>query len=259
MFYKIFAFFYTKFSVAGKIVLCYTVVKIGCDKMPVPVLLIEDNEQLAKYICEYLAAYEYSVHILSDYDVVTKTVEQLCPRLVLLDINLPKFDGFYFLKLIKKHFNIPVIIISARSADAEQIRGIEEGADDYIVKPFSIGVLTAKINSLLKKSAAENSLSAGGLSLSSSTMQLLFKDNICDLSKNEFRILRLFMRNTGQIVTREQILEELWDDSDFIDDNTLSVNINRVRKKLGDLGDCGTITTKRGVGYVFEAAAIGNT
>lgn len=218
------------------------------------ILLIEDNEQLQKYITEYLSAYGYSVLLLTDYDAVLDTVEAVVPKLILLDITLPKFDGFYYLKLIKKRFDIPIIIISARSEEAEQIRGIEGGADDYITKPFSIGVLIAKINALFKKIDSRNNgnISIGSLKLSSDTMEISY-NNICtELSKNEFKVLRLLIKNAGQIVTREQILEELWDDSSFIDDNTLTVNITRVKKKLQEIGLGDVILTKRGVGYVFD-------
>jgi DNA-binding response OmpR family regulator len=220
------------------------------------ILLIEDNEQLQKYITEYLFAYGYTAHLLKDYDAVLETIEELSPKLILLDITLPKFDGFYYLKLIKKRFSIPVIIISARSEEAEQIRGIEGGADDYITKPFSIGVLIAKINAIIKKSDNRNNdnINVGYLKLSSSTMQISYNGFCTELSKNEFKVLQLLMKNARQIVTREQILEELWDDSSFIDDNTLTVNMTRVKKKLNEIGLGDAILTKRGVGYVFDAA-----
>lgn len=218
------------------------------------ILLIEDNEQLQKYITEYLSVYGYAAHLLNDYDAVLETIEAVSPKIILLDINLPKFDGFYYLKLIKKRFDIPIIIISARSEEAEQIRGIEGGADDYITKPFSIGVLIAKINAIIKKTDSRNkdSINIGNLRLSPDTMQISRNGFCTELSKNEFKVLRLLMKNAGQVVTREQILEELWDDSSFIDDNTLTVNMTRVKKKLNEIGLGDAILTKRGVGYVFD-------
>lgn len=218
------------------------------------ILLIEDNEQLQKYITEYLSAYGYAAYRLTDYDAVLETIDAVSPKLILLDITLPKFDGFYYLKLIKKKYDIPIIIISARSEEAEQIRGIEGGADDYITKPFPIGVLIAKINAIFKKVDNRNndSIDIGDIKLSTDTMQLSYNGISTELSKNEFMVLRLLMKNAGQIVTREQILEELWDDSSFIDDNTLTVNITRVKKKLHEIRLGDVILTKRGVGYVFE-------
>ncbi|RAU99172.1 response regulator transcription factor [Paenibacillus sp. YN15] len=221
------------------------------------ILLIEDNEQLQKYICDYLNAYDFEAHVLDDYDAVLKTIERLEPRLVLLDITLPKFDGFYYLRLIRKKLHIPVIIISALNDEGEQIRGMELGADDYVTKPFAIGVLVAKINAVLRRSDAQAAgLSTGSLFLCGDTMSLRFRGQTCELTKNEYKVLRLLLRNAGQIVTREQILEELWDDAGFVDDNTLTVNMTRVKKKLAGLSLDNAIVTKRGVGYVLDTAGL---
>ncbi len=151
--------------------------------------------------------------------------------------------------------------MSARSEEAEQIRGIENGADDYITKPFSIGVLAAKINAILRnKSRTQNdNLSFAGLCLSADTMTLSHNNLSIELTKNEYKILRILMSNVDKIVTREQILEELWDDRSFIDDNTLTVNIARVRKRLGDIGLSDAISTKRGVGYTFSQEPMGGS
>ncbi|BAH08179.1 response regulator transcription factor [Clostridium kluyveri] len=224
------------------------------------ILLIEDNESLQKYIREYLNAYGFEVHVLNDYDTLYKTISAVSPKLILLDVTLPKFDGFYYLKLIRKQYSIPVIIISARSEDSDQIRGIENGADDYITKPFSIGVLLAKINAMLRRKAEyqKGGVSIGTLCLNEDTMRISYKEVGTELSKNEYRVLRLLMKNAGQIVSREQLLEELWDDVSFVDDNTLTVNITRVKKKLMELGLQNCISTKRGVGYVFDPTSVQN-
>ncbi|EHQ90682.1 response regulator transcription factor [Desulfosporosinus youngiae] len=224
------------------------------------ILLIEDNEQLQKYISEYLEVYGFTTRILDDYDAVPETIAACRPKLILLDINLPKFDGFYYLKLIRKHYKIPIIIISARSEEGEQIRGIENGADDYITKPFSIGVLLAKINAMLRREAElhKRVISLDGLCLNEDTLSVAYKGAGTELSKNEYRVLRLLMKNAGQIVSREQLLEELWDDVSFVDDNTLTVNITRVKKKLMELGLQNCLETKRGVGYAFNTAALPN-
>ncbi|WP_308637149.1 response regulator transcription factor [Paenibacillus silvisoli] len=227
------------------------------------IVLIEDNEQLQKYICEYLSAYGFEPHVLTDYDAVLETIEAIAPKLILLDITLPKFDGFYYLKLIRKRFATPIIVISARSEESEQIRGIDMGADDYVTKPFAIGVLVAKINAVLRRTdqiaaaaaAHANEIVSGPLVLCGDTMKVRVKDGMqAELSKNEFRVLRLLMKNVSQIVSREQLLEELWDDTSFVDDNTLTVNMTRVKKKLAELGLGSAIQTKRGVGYVLDTA-----
>ena len=186
-----------------------------------------------------------------------ESVEEIKPNLIILDINLPKFDGFYYLKLIRNKSKTPVIILSARSDEGEQIRGMELGADDYITKPFVVGILLAKINALLRR--VNEYIDEGKLTddkkdlyLIHESMKLRYKEDIIELTKNEYRILNILLTKEGQIVTREEILEALWDDAVFVDDNTLTVNMTRVKKKLSDLGIKNAIITKRGVGYVFN-------
>lgn len=220
------------------------------------ILIIEDNEQLQKYLSEYLQTYGYIPHILEDYNNVLATIERISPKLILLDINLPVFDGFYFLKVIRKVSPAPVIILSARSDEAEQIRGIEGGAYDYITKPFSIGVLLAKINALLgRERTTDEDIQVGNLQLSKTAMTLSFDGKTVELSKNEYKILSLLITRVGEFISREEILETLWDDAAFVDDNTLTVNISRVKRKLDELGLRESLITKRGVGYAFNTVS----
>ncbi|MBU3215959.1 response regulator transcription factor [Clostridium estertheticum] len=219
------------------------------------VLIIEDDLKLKKYMQEYLNAYDYKTILLNDFDNVLEDVQHIEPNLIILDINLPTFDGFYFLKIIRNKSNVPVIIVSARSEEGEQIRGMELGADDYITKPFGMGILLAKVNAVLRRTnsvVVTEDFNICGLTLNSDSMRLMFEEKIVELSKNEYKLLKLFMSNCGKVITREQLLETLWDDTDFIDDNTLTVNITRVKKKLKDLETKNSIVTKRGVGYVFN-------
>lgn len=221
------------------------------------ILLIEDDIKLKEYIGEYLSAYDYNVYTIDNFNNVMESVEEIKPNLIILDINLPKFDGFYYLKLIRNKSKTPVIILSARSDEGEQIRGMELGADDYITKPFVVGILLAKINALLRR--VNEYIDEGKLTddkkdlyLIHESMKLRYKEDIIELTKNEYRILNILLIKEGQIVTREEILEALWDDAVFVDDNTLTVNMTRVKKKLSDLGIKNAIITKRGVGYVFN-------
>jgi len=217
------------------------------------ILIIEDNAQLQKYLCEYLQAYSFTSYVLEDYSEVADTLLRVAPKLVLLDINLPAFDGFYYLKQIRKVSQVPVIILSARSEEAEQIRGIEGGAHDYITKPFSAGVLVAKVTALLSRArVGEGELRVGDVTLSKSTLSLSRGDAVVGLSKNEYKIMALLLARVGQYVSREEILEVLWDDTVFVDDNTLTVNMTRVKKKLAEIGLTHVIKTKRGVGYAFD-------
>lgn len=223
--------------------------------MRMRILVIEDDLKLRKYIKEYLEAYDYEVILIEDFHNVLETVDRKSPDLILLDINLPVFDGFYFLKLIKRKYKIPVMIVSARSDESEQIRGIELGADDYITKPFSVGVLLAKINALFRRieEYKENVEEKNGdLYLIDESMKLNYKNDLIELSKNEYRILKLFINNPNKVIKREELLEALWDDVSFVDDNTLTVNVTRVKKKLEGIGIKDSITTKRGLGYVFN-------
>ncbi|MGG7076580.1 response regulator transcription factor [Clostridium sardiniense] len=223
------------------------------------ILLIEDDIKLKEYISEYLEAYDYNVTVIDDFEKVMETVEDISPDLIILDINLPKFDGFYFLKLIRRKYKTPVIILSARSEEGEQIRGMELGADDYVTKPFVIGILLAKINALLRRvseykddSSITNDIDENDLNLIHESMKLKYKGEIIELTKNEYRILNILLHNKNKVITREEILEALWDDTTFVDDNTLTVNMTRVKKRLSDLGINNSIVTKRGVGYVFN-------
>jgi DNA-binding response OmpR family regulator len=218
------------------------------------ILIIEDNNQLRKYLKEYLQAYGFVPHFLNEYDKLPEAIAEISPKLILLDITLPMYDGFYFLRVIRKHCKIPVIILSARSDEADQIRGIEGGAHDYITKPFSAGVLIAKINALLaRESTTEEILRVGEIVLSKNAMTLSRGEKTVELSKNEFKMLALLLERAGQYVSREEMLEALWDDATFVDDNTLTVNISRVKKRLVEVGLNDGIVTKRGVGYAFMA------
>lgn len=222
------------------------------------VLVIEDDVKLKKYIKEYLEAYSYMVEVVNNFSNVMEQVEETKADLILLDINLPIFDGLYFLKLIRKKYKTPIIIVSARNADSEQIMGMELGADDYITKPFSMGVLLAKINAVLRRvkrdEVLENDsiLEKNNISLNYSNMKLTYKDNVIELSKNECRILKILIQNMGSVVSRDEILEEIWDDSSFVDDNTLTVNMTRIKRRLDNIGLKDVISTKRGVGYIFN-------
>ncbi len=219
------------------------------------ILIIEDDLNLKKYMQEYLNAYDYDTILLNDFENVLEDVQHIDPNLIILDINLPTFDGFYFLKIIRNKSRVPVIIVSARSEEGEQIRGMELGADDYITKPFSMGIFLAKVNAVLRRTnnvVADEDFNIKGLTLNSDSMRLMFEERVVELSKNEYKLLKLFMSNDGKVITREELLETLWDDTAFIDDNTLTVNITRVKKKLKDLKADNSIVTKRGVGYVFN-------
>lgn len=217
------------------------------------VMLIEDSLQMVSYISEYLNEQDYVVGVVTDFNNVIAEVKSFEPNLILLDINLPKFDGFFFLKQIKKNFDIPVIIISARSDESEQIRGLENGASDYITKPFSINILLAKIAIHIKASntGSSDTIEYNGLSVNTKTFKVSYNRADVELTKNEIQILACLIAGNGDYISRISLLEALWDDTNFIDDNTLTVNITRVRKRLSAIGLDDVIINKRGVGYAL--------
>lgn len=218
------------------------------------ILIIEDDMKLRKYIKEFLSSYDYVVKFATDFDNIKEEVVNSSADLILLDINLPKFDGFYFLKIIRKSMSIPIIIISARSSEQEQIRGIDLGADDYITKPFSAELLLTKINAIFRRININDhkTLNTKNIMLLCESMELKVKDRTIELSRNEYKLIKIFMTNYNKVVHREELLDELWDESIFVDDNTLTVNITRLRKKLNEIGAEVSIITKRGIGYVFQ-------
>ncbi|KKX52939.1 response regulator transcription factor [Brevibacillus borstelensis] len=220
------------------------------------ILLIEDDAKLIKYIKQYLTAYDYEVFIVEDFERVVETVDRVEPHLIILDINLPTFDGFYYLKQIRKNHAIPIIIVSARNEEGEQIRGMELGADDYITKPFSVGILMAKINATLRRSMQYSDgvrIEEGKLVLLEDSLKLQYENQTVELSKNEYKIIKLLMQNTGKLVSRDDLFDVLTDYNTFVAENTLNVNMSRIKGKLRELGLEDVISTKRGLGYVFHS------
>lgn len=218
------------------------------------ILLIEDDLKLIKYIKKYLTVYDYEVFIVEDFECIVETVDRIEPQLIILDINLPTLDGFYFLKRIRKNHTMPIIILSARSEEGEQIRGMELGADDYITKPFSVGILLAKINAVLRRAmqySEENKIEDGKLVLLEDSLKLQYEHKTVELSKSEYKIIKLLMQNSGKLVSRDELFDVLTDYNRFVAENTLNVNISRIKSKLKELGLNHVITTKRGLGYVF--------
>ncbi|WP_035289685.1 response regulator transcription factor [Clostridium sp. KNHs214] len=224
------------------------------------IFLIEDDEKLQEHIKEYLERYDYQVETVEDYKKVEEQFYSINPDLVLLDINLPYYDGFYFCRILRRKNTIPIIIISARTAEAEQVMGIELGADDYITKPLSLQILLAKIKACFRRSCGEyvknNNISINGLTLDESNYKIIYENKELEFSKNECKLIKKLIEDKDKVVTREKLLEILWDDTVFVDDNTLTVNVTRVKNKLRDVGIENAIKTKRGVGYFIDSKSI---
>lgn len=222
------------------------------------ILVIEDDIRLNKLVTEHLQKYRYDVTYIQDFKNVEVELENSKADLILLDINLPYSDGFQLCKTFRRTSKIPVIIISSRDSREEQIRGLELGADDYITKPFNFDFLLAKIQAAIRRVygeyANESTIieSMGGIKLNKDTFKIHYNGIELELSKNEFKLLSILIKNENRIVSREYLLEELWDDSNFVDDNTLTVNIARIRTKLKEFGVSEVISTKWGIGYMFQ-------
>ena len=218
------------------------------------ILIIEDNENLKKELIEFLSRYGYEVYSTDDYKNVVENILKDEADLILLDINLPYYDGHFICREIRKKSNVPIIIVTSRDSDMDEIMSMNLGADDFITKPYNTQVLLARIGSLLRRSgnsSVQDILEHKGLKLNVNKGEVTYKDKSSDLSKNEFKILACLMKNKESIVSREDLMDYLWNSDLFIDDNTLSVNITRLRKKLDDLGFKNAIETKRGIGYIL--------
>lgn len=232
------------------------------------IMIIEDDVQLREQMSQILSAYGYHIEAVQDFNKVEEQFLVSKPDLVVLDINLPYYDGNYYCRIFRRHSNVPIVITSARNSEMSQILSIELGADDYIVKPFAVELFMTKVNAMIRRSygdyaqdttdtrnAIESKLVAGRLCLDEKSFKIAVgeaDDMVIELSKNEFKLMKAFITKSNQVLTREELLEELWDQSDFVDDNTLTVNITRLRGKLAELGYEDCIKTKRGVGYVFN-------
>ncbi|ETI70127.1 response regulator transcription factor [Neobacillus vireti] len=222
------------------------------------IMLIEDDRELCSLVKEYLEKYKYMVYEPTDFNSILEQFEQVQPDLVLLDINLPYFDGFYLCRAMRKKSKVPIIITSARSGELDQVMAIELGADDYLTKPFTFEVLLAKVKAALRRAYGEYStnntshLTVQQLTLYEDSFKMTFNEKIVELSKNEYKLVKYFIENKDRIITREELIEQLWDDIAFVDDNTLTVNISRIKNKFLQLGIKGLIQTKRSVGYLFN-------
>ena len=217
------------------------------------IAIIEDDEVIAQAEKEALEKWDYQVECITDFKNITQEVIRWKPELIVLDIKLPFYNGFYWCQQIRQVTKAPVVFVSSADDNMNIVMAMDMGGDDFIAKPFDLSVLVAKINALLRRSYAYqgqiNVLEVQGLLLNLSETSMCYEGETVELSKNEFRILQILMENEGNMVTRDTIINQLWDSGEFIDDNTLSVNVTRLRKRLKSLGLDDYIKTKRGVGY----------
>ena len=220
------------------------------------ILIVEDDEKLRCELEIFLNNNGYQAECLKKFDNTIHDILEINPNLILLDINLPGVDGEYICKEIRKQSDMGIIIVTSRDNELDELVSINYGADHYITKPFNIHILLAKVNSLLRRtnsnSEPKNKIDAKDFILNISNSTIIKDDKIIDLTKNEYKILKYFIENREKIVSREDIMDVLWENDCFVDDNTLSVNITRLRSKLEELGLKDIIETKRGQGYILK-------
>lgn len=220
------------------------------------IFIVEDDEGIAYEIKNLASAWNFDVRVCDDFRSVTDEFNEFQPHIVLMDIGLPFYNGYHWCSEIRKISSVPVIFISSASDNMNIVMAVNMGGDDFIAKPFDGNVLMAKIQALLRRSydfaSVASVLSHKGAFLNTGDNTLVYNDSKIDLSKNEYRILLCLMENKGKVVSRERLMERLWETDSFVDENTLTVNINRLRKKLDSSGLSNFITTKFGVGYILE-------
>ena len=218
--------------------------------------IVEDDAVIARVLREHLAQWGYITQCAQDFEHILEEMEAFAPQLILLDISLPFFNGYHWCTEIRKRSNVPILFLSSASDHMNAVMAMQMGGDDFIAKPFDLMVLTAKIQALLRRSydfsTAANLVSCGGAVLNLDDATLLYDNTRISLCRNEYKILRLLMENRGRIISRDAIMEALWESDSFVDENTLSVNVNRLRKKLEQAGLHDFIHTKKGVGYLVE-------
>lgn len=220
------------------------------------ILIVEDDSVIAETMKNHLERWDYTVRCVRDFKEVCEEFAEFDPHLVILDVLLPFYNGFYWCSRIRQFSSVPVLFLSSANDNMNIVMAMNMGGDEFIEKPFDLDVLTAKIQALLRRAFSFagqlNVLEYKGVILNLNDAVVLFKGEKAELTKNDFRILQILMENAGRIVKREQIMKKLWESDAFIDDNTLTVNMTRLRKKLSGIGVDNYIMTKKGIGYMIE-------
>lgn len=219
------------------------------------IMIIDDNEQLQNEIGNLLTTNGYSVLKPKTFDNISRIVKEDSPELILLDINLPNDDGFKICTEIRSFSKVPIIFITSRNTNIDEIMAITLGGDDFITKPYNTQILLARINALIKRTYSHNTskdvIEYNGLKLNTLTSRIEHNGNSEELTKNELKILYYLLINKERILSRVEIMEYLWDSSMFVNDNTLTVNVTRIRNKIEGIGLKDFIKTKRGQGYII--------
>ncbi|MGG2017642.1 response regulator transcription factor [Bacillus sp. S10(2024)] len=219
------------------------------------IILIEDDEIIREELQNFFIKYGYEVKAPTDFNHIIQYIESENADLILLDINLPVFDGYYICREIRKTSDVPIIMVTSRDSDVDELISMNLGADDFVTKPYNTEILLARVTNILRRTygglKTNNILNYKDFSLNLSNATVTYQDKSLELTKNEVKILSYLINNRGNIVKRDSLMEYLWKSDYFVDDSTLTVNINRLRKKLEEIGIENPIETRRGLGYIM--------
>lgn len=220
------------------------------------ILVVEDDHQIQQELVLLLQRNGFEAQALTSFESVPQQIIAAHPDLVLLDLNLPDIDGQQICREVRQLSNVPIIVVTSRNTDLDELMVLSLGADDFIAKPYNTQILLMHITSVLRRANSDvttgTKLSHAGVTLDSSSCKVSANQKSVELTKNELRILSLLMQNAGTVVSRQRIQEELWQSDEFVDDNTLTVNISHLRNTLASIGVEDFVMTRRGLGYVIE-------
>ena len=219
------------------------------------ITIVEDSDIIREELKKLLSKYGYNINTPTNFENIIEEVHSSKPDLILLDINLPYFDGYHICREIRKTSKVPIIIVTSRNSDMDELMSMNLGADDFVTKPYNTQILLVRIEALLRRTYGReeqsNKLTYKNFELDLSKGILVSGDKKLEITKNEIKILSYLIEHKGEIVSREDLMEHLWNSDYYVDDNTLSVNVTRIRKKLQELGIGNVIETRRGLGYIM--------
>ena len=220
------------------------------------VFIVEDEKTIRDELSIFLSRYGYEVEVTESFENIIEDIKKSSSDLILLDINLPIFDGYYICREVRKFSEIPIIVVTSRDSDIDELMSMNLGADDFVTKPYNTQILLARIEAILKRVnrslTPQDVLEYKDMKVNLSNGTVNYNDKTIEITKNELKILSYLIKNKGKIVSRENLMNYLWDCEMFIDDNTLSVNVTRIRKKLEEIGLKNIIETRRGLGYIIS-------
>ncbi|MCT4620515.1 MAG: response regulator transcription factor [Marinisporobacter sp.] len=218
------------------------------------IIIIEDTKMIREELKTFLSKYGYEIDAPDQFENILERIDRANADLILLDINLPVFDGYHICREVRKNSDIPIIIVTSRDSEMDELMSMNFGADDFITKPYNTQILLARIAAVLKRVSKDqyrDVLMYHDLELNLANGSISYKGNTEQLTKNELKILSCLIKNKGSIVSRDELMEYLWNSNVFVDDNTLSVNVTRLRRKLEEIGVKHAIETRRGLGYMM--------